>query len=356
MNKIARNQPFNNRILSGKILYFFLILAGCNTVDDRQESAKKTESTPQNMVFIPGDTFEMGARDKEGYPNEYPRHEVTISPFYMDRTEVTNRQFEEFVKETGYLTTAEKDIDWEEIKKQLPPGTPQPDPSALKAGSLVFRSTNGPVNLQDYSQWWTWVPGANWRNPEGPGSDITDKMDHPVVHVSWEDANAYAVWAGKRLPTEAEWEWAARAGNNNFTYPWGDQPASESADKANFWQGIFPFKNLVTDGYEKTAPVASYAPNAFGLYDMAGNVWEWCSDKYNVRSYEDDKRKGTVKNPAGAGNYFDPAEPAAPKHITRGGSFLCSDSYCSGYRATRRMSSSKDSGFNHTGFRCVRDI
>ncbi len=206
------------------------------------------------------------------------------------------------------------------------------------------------------SQWWHWTVGANWRQPEGPGSSIAHRMDHPVVHISWEDAQAYASWAGKRLPTEAEWEWAAMGTVKNAKYPWGDESIEEAYDKANFWQGIFPFRNLEKDGYYGTAPVKSFQANGYGLYDMAGNVWEWCQDKYRYDAYKADRAKGTVENPEGPRKSFDPAEPMIEKYAMRGGSFLCNDSYCSGYRVARRMKSSKDSGFNHTGFRCVRDI
>ena len=307
-------------------------------------------------MVIPGGSFSMGGRSEQAGNDEFPRHEVQVSPFYMDKHEVTNDSFQAFVESTGYQTVAERDIDWEELKTQLPEGTPKPPDSVLEAGSLVFRPTDKEVNLRDYTQWWEWKVGANWKNPEGPGSSIEDRMDHPVVHVAWEDAVAYAQWAGKRLPTEAEWEWAASGGNDQNKYPWGAAPIEESYDKANFWQGVFPVQNLKIDGYYATSPVGTYPPNAFGLYDVAGNVWEWCQDKYDVNSYYTDKESGTLQNPTGSNRYFDPREPYAEKHVVRGGSFLCSDSYCSGYRVSRRMSSSKDSGLNHTGFRCVKDL
>ena len=328
------------------------------TSETRNSQQEIDSSSPINgMVFIPAGEFVMGGKSDQAYQDELPRHGVKVSSFYMDETEVTNAQFAEFVKATGYLTIAERDIDWEEIKKQVPPDTPKPADSLLKAGSLVFTSTTGPVDLNNYSQWWTWTIGADWRHPEGPESDIVERMNHPVVHVAWEDAQAYAEWAGKRLPTEAEWEWASMGGQEDVKYPWGNEGIENASDKANFWQGKFPYQNYVLDGYETTAPVKSYAKNGYGLYDMAGNVWEWCQDKYDFKSYEQYASSSeTAENPTGSDNYYDPREPYTPKHVIRGGSFLCNDSYCSGYRVARRMSSSKDSGFNHTGFRCVKDV
>ena len=298
----------------------------------------------------------MGGRSDQAYADEFPQHQVKVSAFLMDETEVTNAQFKAFVEATGYVTTAERAVDWEELKKQLPSGTPKPADSLLAGGSLIFEKTNKPVELNDVSQWWVWTIGANWRQPEGPHSDIEQKMNHPVVHVSWEDANAYAKWAGKRLPTEAEWEWASMGGLENAKYPWGNEPVESAYKKANFWQGVFPFQNHKLDGFDASAPVKSFPPNGYGLYDMAGNVWEWCIDKYDVRSYTVKANSGLVENPSGSEEYYDPREPHTPKHVIRGGSFLCNDSYCSGYRTSRRMSSSKDSGFNHTGFRCARSL
>ena len=311
---------------------------------------------PSEMVRVPAGTYQMGGKSDQADKDEFPRHQVEISAFLLDKTEVTNRQFLAFIDATGYKTIAERDINWDELKEQLPPGTPKPPDSLLRAGSLVFTPTVGPVDLRDYSQWWTWTIGADWRHPEGPDSGIENRMEHPVVHIAWQDAQAYAKWAGKRLPTEAEWEWAAMGGLDDVKYPWGNEPAEQAHDKANFWQGFFPYNNQVKDGFLGTAPVKSFPENGYGLFDMSGNVWEWCQDKYHYEAYQQDEKQGVVSNPAGPRESFDPAEPYVPKYVIRGGSFLCNDSYCSGYRVARRMKSSKDSGFNHTGFRCAKDL
>ncbi len=308
----------------------------------------------KGMILIDGGTFMMGADDEAASPDEYPKHKVTVDAFWIDAAEVTNAQFAEFVKETNYITTAEQIPDWEEMKKQLPPGTPKPDNSLLVAASLVFNPPDQKVNLTDYSQWWLWQKGADWKHPHGPNSSIKGKENYPVVHVSWYDAQAYCKWAGKRLPAEAEWEWAARGGLNNNIFPWGNEPVNSGKSKANLWQGEFPNKNLVTDQFYNTAPVKSFQPNSFGLYDMAGNVWEWCSDYYDEKYYSTIDAAG-VANPKGPLKSYDPQEPYAQKRVMRGGSFLCNESYCTGYRVARRMKSTEDSGMEHLGFRCVRD-
>jgi formylglycine-generating enzyme required for sulfatase activity len=303
------------------------------------------DTSHTGMVWIKGGTFEMGAPDNKGLPNEYPQHKVTVNGFWMDATEVTNAQFEAFVSATGYVTTAEKPLNWEELKQQLPAGTPKPPDSELQPGAMVFTPTSGPVPMDDISQWWKWVPGANWRHPEGPGSTIKGKEKLPVVQISWEDAMAYCKWAGKRLPTEAEWEWAASSGGKNL-YSWGNEEKYNSA--ANTWQGMFPYLDNKEDGFRGIAPVKSFAANAFGLYEMSGNVWEWCADWYDEAYYQHMDKKGSV-NPSG---------PAAKQglflKVIRGGSYLCNPSYCEGYRRSKRMFSSYDSGTNHIGFRCVR--
>ena len=313
------------------------------------------DSVMDGMVFIPGGTFLMGSSGEGQYIDEAPVHWVKVDPFYMDAHEVTNAEFTAFVKATGYITTAEKAPDWEELKKALPPGTPKPSEEQLVAASLVFQQTSGPVDKNNYSQWWKWVAGANWKHPEGPNSSIHGKENYPVVHISWYDAMAYCKWAGKRLPTEAEWEYAARGGQKNTIYPWGNEKVSDGNSKMNSWDGAFPYQNTKQDGYITLAPAKQYKPNGYGLYDMAGNVWEWCNDWYDARYYTTFE-KDTAINPLGPSNSFDPYEPYTPKKSLRGGSFLCNDSYCSGYRVARRMKSSPDTGLENTGFRCVKAI
>jgi formylglycine-generating enzyme required for sulfatase activity len=305
------------------------------------------------MIWIKGGMFMMGGDNKQAAPDEYPKHKVTVTGFWMDATELTNAAFAKFVKVTGYITTAEHKPDWNQLKKQLPPGTPKPPDSVLVAASLVFTPPNHEVPLNDYSQWWAWKKGASWKHPHGPGSNIIGKDNYPVVHISWYDAFAYCKWAGKRLPTEAEWEWAARGGLQNSIYPWGNEPVDQGKPKANTWQGHFPDKNTLRDKFYGLAPVASFPANGYGLFDMAGNVWEWCADYYNSKYYE--TVAAGVTNPQGPANSYDPDEPYAKKRVIRGGSFLCNDSYCSGYRVARRMKSTEDSGMEHVGFRCVQN-
>jgi formylglycine-generating enzyme required for sulfatase activity len=267
---------------------------------------------------------------------------------------VTNAQFREFVAATRYVTTAEKAPSLEEIMAQVPPGTPPPDPADLVPGSLVFVPPEGPVPLDDFSQWWRWTPGADWKHPQGPDSGIEGKDDHPVVHVSWEDASAYAQWAGKRLPTEAEWEFAARGGLENKDFVWGDEPPSETRILANIWQGTFPNENKAADGFAGTSPVKSFDSNNFKLYDMAGNVWEWCADWYDRDVHERLATREVADNPVGPASTQDPRRPFEKLRVQKGGSYLCHESYCLRYRPSARHGGAVDTGMSHVGFRCVK--
>ena len=308
-----------------------------------------------SMVFIEGGIFLMGASDKKmALKREFPKHEVKVNSFYMDIHEVTNAQFSKFVKATHYKTIAERPLNWEVFKKQLPPNTPKPRDEFLQPGSMVFHPKKGITNLVDFSQWWQWVKGANWKHPQGPESSIKGKENHPVVHICYTDAVAYAKWCGKRLPTEAEWEWAARGGLKNKVYPWGNEFLSQGKDNCNYWTGIFPTKNTASDGYEGLAPVMNYNANGYGLFDMAGNVWEICSDWYDEHYYASFPKNEIINNPKGPKTWHYPIEPYDPKHVIRGGSFLCNKSYCSSYRVSARMPYSQDTGMSHTGFRCVK--
>ncbi|MFK7984267.1 MAG: formylglycine-generating enzyme family protein, partial [Saprospiraceae bacterium] len=303
----------------------------------------KSNSTIANdtkgMVLIEGGTFEMGGDNDQARTDEFPKVPTQVNSFWMDATEVTNAQFKAFVDATGYKTIAERTVDLGEVMAQLPPGTPPPPAEALEPFSLVFSSPNQPVP-DNPAYWWQMIKKADWQHPQGPESSIKGKENYPVVHVSWYDAKAYANWAGKRLPTEAEWEYASRGGAAGKIYPWGDEKIEEGTVKANFWQGNFPYQNETKDGFERLAPVASFAPNGYGLYDMAGNVWEFCSDWYHANYYPHRVKAKLVNNPLGPGNSFDPDETTIPKKVVRGGSFLCNDSYCSGYRVAARMKSS----------------
>ena len=292
----------------------------------------------EDMVWIPGGTFRRGFEEE---PDAQPIREIEIDGFWIDRTEVTNAQFAAFVKATGYATIAEQPPD-----PQLFPDAPR---ELLVPGSIVFSPPAGKADLRHPLTWWRYQPGVNWRHPEGPSSSIEGREDHPVVHVCWDDAEAYVRWAGKRLPTEAEWEYAARGGLEGKRYAWGDEPHSGAQWPANTWQGRFPVQNTAADGYLATVRVGSFPPNGFGLYDVAGNVWEWCADWYRPDAYA----SAPSHNPRGPDSSFDPDEPGVPKRVMRGGSFMCSDQYCIRYRPGSRGKGAPDSGASHIGFRCV---
>ena len=311
---------------------------------------------PAGMVWIPAGEYMMGGDGDEARRDEFPKHKVKLDGFWMDATELTVGSFKKFIAATNYITTAEQKPDWEQLKKQAPPGTPKPPDDVLVPGSLVFHTTSTRVPLNNYAQWWDYIPGADWKHPMGPQSDVfgTTKFDaHPVSQVSWFDAEAYSQWAGKSLPTEAQWEFAARGGLINKPYTWGDEKPGPNNIKANTWQGAFPYAPDPQDGFILSAPVKSFPPNGYGLYDIVGNVWEWCSDWYRPDTYAKEQAKGEVTNPAGPDNGYDPDEPYVPKKVVRGGSFLCTVEYCASYRPAARMKTDPYSAQNHTGFRCV---
>lgn len=308
--------------------------AGIGTVNTGDKDDK-------DMVLIKGGSFAMGSEDFE---DAKPVHTVTVNSFLMDKHEVTNADFNKFVAATGYVTIAERPLDPKEY-----PGVPA---DKLVPGSAVFSPPFKKVSLDDPLQWWQYKPGAGWKHPEGPSSSIEGRENEPVVHISFIDAEAYATWAGKRLPTEAEWEYAARAGRKESKYYWGDKWDTKHQWPANIFQGSFPDHDTKEDGFSRAAAVMSFPANAFGLYDMDGNVWEWCSDFYRPDYYN----SGASDNPKGPNESFDPEEPGMVKRVQRGGSFMCSDQYCIRYKAGSRGKGEISSGSNNLGFRCVMDI
>jgi formylglycine-generating enzyme len=307
------------------------------------------------MVWIPGGEFLMGSELPGSRMNEKPVLKVTVDGFWMDAHDVTNAEFRKFVETTGYKTTAERPVDWEELKKQVPPGTSKPPDEMLQPGSLVFVPSDGPVDLREMNSWWRWTTGANWQHPEGPKSNLDGRLQHPVVQVSWDDAVAYAKWAGKRLPTEAEWEIAARGGLEGKRFPWGDEFKPSGRFMANTWTGKFPHQNTAEDGHVGTAPVKTYPPNGYGLYDMGGNVWNWVSDWYRVDAHARLKLEPSCHNPQGPKSSYNPGHPnQTEERVTKGGSFLCHADYCESYRPSARRGTPPDTGMSHIGFRCVR--
>jgi len=320
-----------------------------------QGTAAAPGPAPDGMAWIPGGEFSMGAADPLGQDanavgmqateDSRPIHRVAVDGFWMDKTEVTNRQFAEFVKATGYVTVAERTPTAEEF-----PGAP---PENLVAGSVVFSPPDHAVPLDTHFRWWSYVPGANWRHPAGPGSESAG--DYPVVHVAFEDAEAYAKWAGKRLPTEAEWEFAARGGLSGALYPWGNEFLVDGKFMANTHQGHFPNEDTHADAHGGIAPVAQFPPNAYGLHDVAGNVWEWTRDWYRPDYYATLAAGGVARNPAGPDSSYDPSEPGVAKRVHRGGSFLCTEQYCSRYMVGTRGKGEPSTGTNHLGIRLVKD-
>ncbi|NQX33655.1 formylglycine-generating enzyme family protein [Herbiconiux sp. VKM Ac-2851] len=293
------------------------------------------------MVALPGGPFQMGSA--AFYPDETPVHERVVAPFEIDEHPVTNRRFAEFVEATGYVTVAEEPLDAAEF--------PHLDEDERAPGAMVFTPTRGPVDLRDFRQWWRWMPGARWSEPFGPGSTVDDRLDHPVVQVAFRDASAFAAWSDARLPTEAEWEYAARGGLDGALFAWGDEPRPDGRLMVNQWQGRFPYRNDGAEGWVGTSPVGSFPPNGYGLFDMTGNTWEWTTSPYTPRHL----RPGEAPpSPGGRPNLFGPADETPAPRVLKGGSHLCSPEYCLRYRPAARSPQSDDTAMTHIGFRIAR--
>ena len=321
-----------------KYLILIFLVFGCDSKTKLKKVKVPIGYEEMTMIWVPGGSFMMGSNDKMARNDEKPTHKVQLDGFWISETPVTNNQFAAFVNITNYKTTAETPPSLEDIMSQLPKDTPPPPNELLVAGSLTFIQSDKPANPTSSIDWWQWSPQISWRNPRGRDSSIDNLGEHPVVHVSWYDAQEFSLWLNMKLPTEAQWEYAAKLGGVS------------NRREMNIWQGIFPISNDRDDGFVKTNPVKYYKPNNIGLYDMAGNVWEWVRDWYRPNTYSiQDQRK----NPLGPNSSYDPFEPTVPKRVTRGGSFLCNDQYCAGYRPTARMKTSPDTSLEHTGFRCI---
>ena len=340
-------------------IYLPLLLASCKEPKDTAApSAPATAAPPLGMVLIPAGSFEMGLSEERlkagenpvrSGAEEWPAHKVMLDAFHMDETEVTNAQFKAFVAATGYKTQAERPFKQSDF--------PKARPQDLEPASFVLSQPVGPINVRTASHWtwWKLTPGADWLHPDGPGSDLEGRSDHPVVNIAYEDAQTYAKWAGKRLPTEAEWEYAARGGLEGKLYPWGDELKPGGKWQANIWQGNFPNDNSKEDGFKTTAPVKSFSPNGYGLFDISGNVWELVADEYEKGYYE----RSPKHSPTGGEgkSIVSPEEGIQVRQrIIRGGSFLCTEGYCTGYRVAARQLSDDITASHHTGFRCVKDI
>ncbi len=340
-------------MMHSKKIFFLSFIVACATFF---LISKNISNSHRGMAWIPGGTFMMGSDSSFAKANEKPIHRVQVKGFWMDQTDVTNAQFRTFVKATGYITTAEKKPDWETLKVQLPVGTPKPPDEKLVPGAMVFVGTQTKVPLDDVSLWWRFIPNANWRHPKGPGSNIIGKDDYPVVQVSYEDALQYATWAHKRLPTEAEWEFAARGKLNQTNFVWGNQ---FKQNKANIFPGEFPIIDPIYQAKIGTSPVKKFPPNGYGLYDMAGNVWQWVADWYRYDAFYVEGKNTLTINPKGPADSYDPldryAPENAPKRVIRGGSFLCDKNFCMSYRPSARRGVDPYNPMSHIGFRLVKD-